>query len=215
VNDQFYLLATINLPDPPLIETNGVIGVDLGIVNLATDSHGMAYSGTEVKNCRRRNRTHRSGLQRNRSRRSRRSLKSVNRKVSRFGAWVNHNISKQIVKTAIESRKAIALEDLKGIRERASAFNREMRWQLGNWAFNQLAQFVSYKARLAGIPVVFVDPRNTSRTCSDCGHCDKANRRTQAKFECLKCGFCANADQNAAKNIGARAAVNRPIVATT
>jgi transposase len=63
---------------------------------------------------------------------------------------------------------------------------------------------VSYKARLAGVPVVFVDPRNTSKACSRCDHCDRGNRPTQAEFRCLHCGFSANADYNAALNIRAR-----------
>ena len=51
-----------------------------------------------------------------------------------------------------------------------------------------------------------VDPRNTSKTCSVCGHCEKANRKSQAEFLCQHCGFSANADWNAARNIRALAA---------
>jgi transposase len=60
-----------------------------------------------------------------------------------------------------------------------------------------------------------VDPRNTSRMCSQCGHCDKANRKSQAEFSCQRCGYSTHADYNAARNIaqlGERAAVNQPIV---
>ena len=55
--------------------------------------------------------------------------------------------------------------------------------------------------QLKGVPVVLIDPRNTSRTCSSCGHCEKANRKNQTEFVCKKCGHCENADLNAAKNI--------------
>ena len=51
-----------------------------------------------------------------------------------------------------------------------------------------------------------VDPAYTSRTCSACGHCAKANRKSQASFVCKQCGFADNADRNAAINIS-RAAV--------
>jgi putative transposase len=81
-----------------------------------------------------------------------------------------------------------------------------------SWAFFQLRTFVAYKARAAGVRVVYVDPRNTSRTCSACGYCDKRNRPDQAHFRCLQCSYTATADYNAALNIAARAAVNRPIV---
>lgn len=112
-----------------------------------------------------------------------------------------------------------SLETLTGIRERGNGFNRERRWQLGNWAFFQLGSFVSYKAKLAGIAVHFVDPRNTSRTCSVCGYCAKENRKSQSQFLCLQCGFQTNADVNASANIArkgleARAIVNWPIDAT-
>ena len=79
-----------------------------------------------------------------------------------------------------------------------------MRWLLGNWAFDQLRNFVAYKAEAAGVPVVYVDPRNSSRTCSQCGHLDKANRKSQSSFVCQKCGYQANADFNAAVNLESR-----------
>lgn len=218
VNGNFYLMATVSIPDPPLIETDGILGIDLGIVQIATDSDGNQYSGEAVKVCRRRNRAHRSGLQKTGTRRARRTLKKMSCKASRFCRHVNHVISKQLVQSALSSRKALALENLLGIRERANGFGREMRWQMGNWAFDQLKQFVVYKAKMAGIAVYFVDPRNTSRTCSCCGYCDKANRKTQFQFLCLQCGFQTNADYNASCNIArkgleTRASVRRPIVA--
>src|SRR5690606_37816735 len=47
--------------------------------------------------------------------------------------------------------------------------------RLSNWGFHQLRSFVSYKAALLGVPVLLVDPRNTSRTCPECGHVAKEN----------------------------------------
>jgi transposase len=60
------------------------------------------------------------------------------------------------------------------------------------------------------VPVIFVDPRNSSRECSQCGHTEKANRKSQAKFSCLACGFTANADLNAARVLAGRGTVNFP-----
>jgi IS605 OrfB family transposase len=202
----WFLNAVCNVEEPPPADTpNGVLGVDLGIVEIATDSEGNQYSGEPVKALRRRLKRLRAGLQhqakKHGSKAAYRRLCRLRRRQRRFVSWVNHNISKAIVQTALSSRKAIALEILKGIRERASALTREVRWQIGNWTFQQLAQYVVYKARRAGVPVVFVDPRNTSRTCSQCGYCDKANRKSQARFQCLSCGFAVNADRNAAVNI--------------
>lgn len=56
--------------------------------------------------------------------------------------------------------------------------------------------------------VVLVNPANTSRMCSACGHVAKENRESQAVFLCVSCGHGENADLNAAKNILARAGLN-------
>ena len=86
-----------------------------------------------------------------------------------------------------------------------------MRQALSSWAFYQLRQFIEYKARAAGVQVIYVDPRNTSRTCSKCGHVDKKSRKDQEHFVCTACGHALNADINAALNIARRgAAVNQP-----
>lgn len=200
---RFYLHVVVETPSPETV-CDGVLGVDLGIVELATDSQGNSYSGEAVKAIRRKVRRIRKLLQSKGTRSAKHHLKRIRQKQSRFSRNTNHVISKRLIATAQTSRKALALEDLKDIRERSHGFSREMRWLMGNWAFDQLRQFVSYKAEAAGIPLFSVDPRNTSRTCSQCGHCEKANRKSQAQFECLQCGFDANADFNAAMNIEAR-----------
>lgn len=81
-----------------------------------------------------------------------------------------------------------------------------------SWGFYQLRQFIEYKAAIAGIPVVAVDPRHTSQTCPRCGAVDKRNRATRDRFSCVQCGFAGLADHIAAINIAARAVVNLPIV---
>jgi IS605 OrfB family transposase len=126
-------------------------------------------------------------------------------KEARFRRHENHVISKAIVQSAKDTGRGIGLEDLEGIRDRTTARGGDARNRLSGWAFHQLRGFIAYKAQDAGIPVVLVDPRNTSRTCSACGHCEKANRKSQAEFECKHCGFSANADWNAALNIRAQA----------
>jgi IS605 OrfB family transposase len=107
----------------------------------------------------------------------------------------------------------IALENLQGIRDRIKA-RRRQRAQLHNWAFDQLRQFIAYKAARAGVPVVFVDPANTSRTCPACGHVHKLNRRSQAEFSCRRCGHAGPADVIAARNIRAWARGDAPTVAS-
>lgn len=81
----------------------------------------------------------------------------------------------------------------------------KQRAALHNWAFAQLRAFLTYKAALAGVLLITIDPRNTSRECSACGSIDKRNRIDQSSFRCLACGHAENADTNASRVIAGRA----------
>jgi len=209
----WYLHLTQHRPAPPPDEPTGYIGVDLGIARIATTDDGTTYDGAQVQAVRERRFQHRQRLQKRNTRRSRARLRTVAQKEARFQSTTNHRIGKQVVATAKDSCKALALEDLTGINERTKTTVRhEKRREWMSWAFYQLRTYIAYKARAAGVVIAYVDPRNTSRTCATCGHCEKANRRDQSHFLCLRCGHAANADHNAARNIARRAAVNLPIV---
>lgn len=110
---------------------------------------------------------------------------------------VNHKWSKYIVDQAVKNKcGTIQMEDLSGI-------NKNNKF-LKNWTYYDLQQKITYKAKEKGIEVVKIKPQYTSQRCSKCGYIDKNNRPTQKKFTCLKCGYSANADFNAARNISTR-----------
>ena len=211
---KFYLYCTVILPDAAPVKPSDFLGVDLGVANIATTSDGRRYSGSEVKGVRLRHRKLRAKLQKKQTRSAKRKLKRLSGRERRFATCVNHNISKQIVAEAKRTGRGLGIEELTHIRERVTA-RRKQRAVLHSWAFAQLRAFLTYKAILAGVLLIAVDPRNTSRECAECGHIAKENRKTQDKFRCVSCGHTANADINAAINIGRRAVVNRPIVART
>ena len=211
---EFYLLATCDVDEAPLSDVDGFLGVDLGVANIAVDSDHTIYQGKTVKNVRCRHRQLRTKLQRKGTKSTRRRLKKLAGKEQKFATWTNHNISKSIVAKAKDTGRGIALEDLGGIRDRITARGPQ-RATLHSWSFFQLRSFIEYKAKLNGVVVTAVDPRNTSRTCPSCGHIDKANRKTQDAFLCTQCGFSGLADYIAAVNISGRAAVNPPNVSTT
>lgn len=97
-------------------------------------------------------------------------LSRVKREAGRERRWmryINHCLSKHIVRIAKAEGKAIALENLLGIREQAKGskkFNRMM----SGWNFRELASFIEYKAALAGVAVVYVDPKETSKPYPKC-----------------------------------------------
>jgi len=209
VNGEWYLFAVCDVETPEPIDVAGVLGIDMGVTNIAVDSDGETHSGKAIKNIRDRHRSLRNKLQRKRTHGARRRLRKLAGQERRFAAWVNHNLSKRIVAKAEGTKRAIALEDLTHIRTRITA-RKSQRATLHSWAFFQLRAFIAYKAALAGVPVHLVDPRNTSRTCPACGCIDKANRKTQASFVCIRCRFAGLADVIAAGNIASRAAVSPP-----
>ena len=112
---------------------------------------------------------------------------------ARFQRWVNHGLAKSLVPYAKDTKAALVLEELTHIRRRMTV-RKTQRGKQHNWSFGQLREILVYKAQRAGVPFLFVDPRNTRRTCHRCGYLDKRNRRSQADFSCLQCGHTAHAD---------------------
>lgn len=117
-------------------------------------------------------------------------------RISNFRDTVNHKYSRCIVDFAIKNGcGTIHLENLSGIAvDKTDKF-------LKNWTYYDLQNKIRYKAEELGITIRFIEPQYTSQRCSRCGHINKENRRGQADFKCLECGFEANADYNAACNI--------------
>lgn len=196
----YYLHVTQTCEAPPEEAARDAIGIDLGLVNVATDSEGEQFAGTLVREKRSRYIARRAALQRIGTRSAKRRLQQMSGRERRWMRDVNHQIAKTLVKKAVVSRKALALEDLTGLRERVTV-RREHRYERHAWAFYQLRLFLAYKAAWAGVQVKVVDPAYTSQTCSACGHCARANRQSQSSFKCRQCGCCLNADYNAALNI--------------
>jgi IS605 OrfB family transposase len=112
---------------------------------------------------------------------------------------VVHQASNAIVDEALRYEcDVIAFEDLTDIRDRTGAS-----WG-HKWAFGTLYEQVEYKAEAVGISVKQVGSAYTSQRCAECGFTTDENRRTRNDFRCVKCESEANADYNAAKNIGMR-----------
>jgi putative transposase len=206
-----YFINIVALIDAPATgKTPKVIGVDLGRTDIATTSTGKAWSGKHIQAARNRYSKTRSNIQSKGSRSARRLMRRLQGRESRYQSWLNHNISKQLVREAKQLDAALAFEDLTNIRQSLNQQprNKTERRRTNNWAFYQLRVFVAYKAIIAGVRVVFVPPAYTSKSCSRCGHVhpetdSKKSYRHGKKFKCGHCGFEHDADINAALNISA------------
>jgi putative transposase len=178
-----------------------VLGVDLGIRNIATTSTGRFWSGGEFTHWHREYEKRRGDLQQTGTRWAHENVQRVGRKQTGRFEQLLHTVSNELVEEALEHDCThIVFEQLKGIRERlphAKAVHK--------WAFHRLYEYVTYKAESEGLEVTQINPAYTSQQCSKCGFTHEDNRphtNGQDKFECLKCGYSVHADYNAAKNIG-------------
>jgi len=202
---KFYLNIVIELPDQPIRETKDVVGVDLGIKNIAVCSDGSKFTGEQVQKVRNRYDRLRSALQSKGTRSAKRHLKKMSGREKKFMRDVNHAVSKRIVELASQSISAIAMEDLTHIRKYAR-HRKKQRGTFHRWAFWQLRNFIGYKAQKSGTPIIMVNPAYTSQSCSSCGN---LGIRNGSQFSCPFCGYKADADFNASKNIALRGAANR------
>jgi putative transposase len=193
-------------------QQNRVLGIDLGINNLAVTSDNQFYSSSKVKQVKRKFKFLRSKLQAKGTQSSRQHLKMLSGKEQRFMTDINHCMSKSIVSNFNGNK--IVMEDLKGIRKQTRV--KKMNYWISNWSFFQLQNFIQYKAERKNIEVVRVKPNYTSQICHRCGH---LGSRLSGGFSCSHCGLSLyNADLNASRNLShpmlveRQALVNVPIV---
>lgn len=201
---KWFLVATCDISDPEVYEPVDWIGVDRGIVNLATTSDGTNHQGRRLSRYRRWQARKRAELQKKQTRSTTRRLSRRAQKEKRHVTHVNHRISKEIVSVAQRTGRGIAVEELGGIRERVR-LRRDQRATLSSWPFHQLGEHLAYKARRAGVPFVEVDARHTSQRCPRCGHTERANRPSRGRFRCRRCGLAGPADVVAGVNVRDRA----------
>lgn len=100
------------------------------------------------------------------------------------------------VKNMVRSARGTVAIPGRNVRQK-SGLNRAISSQA--WAL--FRRRLTDKAATCGVVVVAVNPAYTSQRCSECGHTVPENRESQAVFRCRSCGYCADADVNAARNI--------------
>ncbi|MBI4158961.1 IS200/IS605 family element transposase accessory protein TnpB [Candidatus Woesearchaeota archaeon] len=187
--------------------SNRKVGVDVGMNHMAVTSDKKFFRGSTIKTKMLKFKRLRKKLQAKGTRSSRKLLMKWSGRERRFKAWINHNVSKQIVDSIAEG--TIVMENLKGIRrsKRGKRFN----YWINNWSFYQLQRFITYKANRKGIYVIKVNPFRTSQICSRCGN---IGSRIRHLFTCLHCNYNLNSDLNASFNLAKYPAICKGISAS-
>lgn len=203
---KLYIHIQVKDDVPPPQKPKDVIGVDLGRKDLAVTSEGQSWSGESVNKIRERFARVRASVQAKGTKGAKRLLKRLSGRERRYQSWVNHNLSKQIVRRAKDTQSIIALEDLTGIRERTNRQPRRKaeRHRSNSWAFYQLRRFIDYKAIQEGVEVIMVRPAYTSQTCHNCLHIHPQKGKSYRSGKTFKCGYCGwkgDADLNGATMI--------------
>ncbi|MFC8307247.1 RNA-guided endonuclease InsQ/TnpB family protein [Streptomyces olivaceus] len=219
---RWYVVLTAEQAQPgPLPATGAVVGIDMGIASFLTTSDGehvanprhgrnaAAKLGTAqqaLSRCKRGSKRRRKAVQK---------IADLHRKVRRQRLDHAHKTALDLVR----EHDLIAHEDLK-IRnmaktvapkpdpEQPDAFlpngasaKTGLNRSISDAGWGVFLTILHAKAESAGREVISVDPRNTSRTCPECGHISAENRPTQEKFHCTGCGHRAHADVVGASNV--------------
>jgi IS605 OrfB family transposase len=191
--EAWYIHIVVEVPSMPS-NGEGVIGIDLGIRNIATTTTDLCIKGKDRQEFKKKRAKVRASLQSKGTRGARKVLRRLSGYESRRIRYENHVLSKQIVSEAKRHNcGVIRMEQLKGIREKTRQWNKHLNRMVAGWSFYQLQQFVIYKASAAGITVELIDPAYTSQTCHQCL---KLGSRNGELFKCLTCGD-KHADVNA------------------
>ncbi len=206
-NKAFYLHipVTTNIDTWDHAQCTDVVGVDMGMnftaVSYNTKGKAGFHKGRVIKEKRAQFSKTRKELQTRGTTSSRRRLKKIGQRENRWMNDVNHCTSKALVANTGKNG-LIILEDLGGIRGATEKVRKRDRYLSVSWSFFDLRQKIEYKAQLAGIKSIAVDPKYTSQCCPKCGHTDRYNRdKKRHTFKCRMCGYQSNDDRTAAMNL--------------
>jgi len=200
---------------PQLPANGGAVGIDMGITRFATLSDGTFLAPLNSF------KRHENALRKAQQAMSRKTKFSKNWKKakarvrgihSRIGN-ARRDFLHKATTTISKNHAMVCVEDLQVRNMSKSAAGnteqpgRNVRAKSGlnkailDQGWFEFRRQLDYKLAWCGGHLIAVPPQNTSRTCPGCGHVSSDNRRTQARFACVECGFEENADVVGAVNV--------------
>ncbi|EPD60895.1 MULTISPECIES: RNA-guided endonuclease InsQ/TnpB family protein [Streptomyces] len=224
-NRWYLVLACDNVPAEKLPPTGAIVGIDMGVAHFLTTSGGehvanprflqamadqlaeaQRHLATFPKRTGQRTKAHRAAARKVATLygKIRRQRADFHHKTARALSTGHDVIAHERLNTAQMTKRTAPRPDPAGdgaFLPNGAAAKTGLNRSILDAGWAQFLKILANKAESAGRLVVSVDARNTSRTCPECGHVTKENRATQAKFQCVRCGFAANADHVGALNV--------------
>jgi putative transposase len=200
--DKEYAYVAVTVPEKPLYEPQGFIGIDRNttghVAVAANPATGKVWKlGSSCQHIHKKYKDARRTLQKQGRYKE---VKKIKQRESQIVRDQNHKIARKVIDIAVQNACGIKMEQLDGIRDNRKQA-KSFRYSLHSWSFYQLQQFIGYKAKLNGVTVTYVDPAFTSQQCSRCGLIGDRNGKV---FLCPTCGHVDHADANASFNIALR-----------
>ena len=188
------------------IECTKIVGVDRNLRNVTVGNNETVtfYKTNKLLSIKQNTIYARSGFHRNDHRKKKQFFKDMQNRLQNRTKQFIHKISNDIVDNAVKTKSIIAFEDLKGIRKlyrRGNGQGKKYRGKMNSWNFYELQKQIEYKALWNGIPVVFVDPKRTSKLCPICGDRIQEDYNNKRKLLCINCGKSMDRDVVASMNI--------------
>ena len=196
----YAVFTTINNTQTQQIDNTNPVGIDLGLNSFITLSDGTKIEKPKFmqQNRKRITRWQKRIARRNKGSKRRERAKTHLQKTCEYSTNQSNDYLHKLSNTLVNSTyTSFAVEDL---HIQNMVKNHRLAGSIQNASWNRFTQLLSYKAESAGMSVVKVNARNTSKSCSNCG--DKQDMPlSERTYHCQKCGVQLDRDVNAAINI--------------
>lgn len=222
---RYYVSLMAEIKDPePFTKTGRQVGIDVGVADLAILSNGIKYPTFDDYYCEKKATNWQRKYSRRRELANRLCLQDKNRKVlcprnldsfknwqkaqkmkARYQAKVankRHDYLQKLTTHLVRQYDVIVIEDL---RTKNLLKNQHLSKSISNASWSLFRQMLEYKCKWYGKKLIAVDPKNTSRICSNCGYNSGPKPLNIREWTCPKCHVHHDRDINAAVNILNRA----------
>ena len=219
--EQYELRATYCLPEPTLVESGIIVGIDLGEIHAAvahTGSECFILNGRELRSKRQYQNKLKAAVsskidtKKNGSNRRRKLKRSKAKQLTKLNNQIRDIMHKQTTKlvSVLKARntQTVVIGDVRDIRSSID-YGKKANQKLHQWAAGQIRWMLTYKAEREGMQVILQNEAYTSQTCPSCGHRYKSNGRN---YRCSNCGFEYHRDGVGSFNIRQKYLGEIPVV---